>query len=402
MPHEVRLPGENPTLGFAIDSAAREGEEIRVSSTEFTSSGDGETFVSRLEGLAQELLSALPQGARVEPSQVDHLVGIYRGDMTATVYLNECEIRAQVRSARTFGAQEPLGEDDMVDVARVAFVARETGNEVVFPPDAGVVAVFSYGWRKGIFFDLAPLREDVGERDYDVAGRLGSCMAYLMNAEIASMDKETWDFMIGRGWFPFIGLPRRISRNLVGFARSGIDLDVALPEVVEAVGAAVPRFREAWTQAELFGPHRDLLLRALERFEAGDYMSCTALVHSRIEGILRSIHEALGGTGNPKQRELARTGTAGRRSSLHENSWLLPDGFGRFLDEAYFANFEPGRPATLSRNSVGHGVASQEEFGEKGACLSLLIVHQLFFYLPETEVVEEPASGADGAPAGED
>lgn len=110
-------------------------------------------------------------------------------------------------------------------------------------------------------------------------------MAYLMNAEIASMDRETWDFLIGRGWFPFIGLPRRISWNLVGFARPGIDLAVVLPEVVEAVGAAVPRFREAWTQSELFGPHRDLLLRALERFEAGDY---------RFRGIVRQRSDLTG------------------------------------------------------------------------------------------------------------
>jgi hypothetical protein len=95
-------------------------------------------------------------------------------------------------------------------------------------------------------------------------------------------------------------------------------------------------------------------------------------------------------------------GTEGRRSELHENSWLLPDGFRRFLEEAYIADFEPGKPAKLSRNSVGHGVASQEEFREKGACLSLLIVHQLFFYLPETEVVEESAPDVGGAPARED
>lgn len=402
MPHEVRLPGESPTVGYAVDAGAREGEEVRVSSTEFTSSEDGEIFVTRLEGIAQELLSALPEKARLQPSQVDHLVGIYRKDMTATVYLNECFIRAQVRSARTIDAGELVTEDDIADIASASFVVRKTGEEVVFPPDAGLVVVFSSGWRKGLFFDQAPLLPDGKERDYDVGKALGSFLARLDNAPIASMDRETWDFMIGRGWFPFIGLPRRISRSLVGFARSEIDLDVVLPEVVEAVGTAVPGFRESWGQAELFAPHRDLLLRALERFEAGDYLSCTALVHSRIEGILRSIHEALGETGRPGQRALARMGTEGRREVLHENSYLLPDGFRRFLEEAYFADFEPGKPATLSRNSVGHGVASQEEFGEKGACLSLLIVHQLFYYLPKTEMVEEPASDADGAPARED
>lgn len=385
MPHEVLLPGDRPTVGYALDASPGEGHQIRVASMEFTSSEDGKLFVSRLEGLPQELLSLLPPEARVEPSKVDHLVGIIRKDMTATVYVNECTITAQVRSARAIEAGEPETEDDIVDIVDVSF------GDVVFPPDAGLVVVFSSGWRKGLYFDLCPLREDGKERDYDVGKTLGSCMAYLFNGAIASMDQETWDFMIGRGWFPFIGLPRRISRNLVSFAHSEIDLDVVLPEAVEAVKAAVPGFREAWAGVELFGPHLDLLRHALDRFAEGDYVSCTAIVYPRIEGILRSIHEVLGEGERAKQKVLARMATEGRHSELHENSWLLPDGFGRFLEEAYFADFEPGKPASLSRNSVGHGVATPEQFGEKGACLSLLIVHQLLFYLPETEMVEESA-----------
>jgi hypothetical protein len=93
------------------------------------------------------------------------------------------------------------------------------------------MVVLSSGWRKGLYFDLDPLRDGAEERDYDVEKDLGSCMAYLFNAPIASMCREDWNFMIGRGWFPFIGLPPRLSRNLVGFARSKIDLEVVLPEV---------------------------------------------------------------------------------------------------------------------------------------------------------------------------
>ena len=403
MPHEVRLPGERPTLGYSLDASPGEGHKVRVATAEFTSSADGETFMSRLEGVPQDLLFALPPGARVSPSQVHHLVGVVRKDNTATVYVNECEIKGLARSARAIEEGEPATEDDMVDLLSVSFVDTGSGEEVVFPPDAGLVVVMSSGWRKGLYFDLDPLRDGAGERDYDVGRELGSCMAYLFNAPIASMSQEDWDFMIGRGWFPFIGLPRRISRNLVGFARSEIDLDAVLPEVVDAVKAAVPRFREAWAGAELFRPHLEFLRRALDRFAEGDYLSCTAIVYLRIEGILRSIHEALGEGESAKQKVLARMGTEGRRAELHENSWLLPDGFRRFLDEAYFANFEPGKSATISRNSVGHGVAGAEEFGEKGACLGLLIVHQLFYYLPETEVVlEESASYTDGTTAHED
>jgi len=39
----------------------------------------------------------------------------------------------------------------------------------------------------------------------------------------------------------------------------------------------------------------------------------------------------------------------------------------------------------LSRNTVGHGVATIEQFNEKGATLGLLTLDQLYFFLPPTD-----------------
>lgn len=64
MPHEVRLPGERPTLGYSLEASPGEGHKVRMATAEFTSSADGETFVSRLEGVPQDLLFALPEEAR--------------------------------------------------------------------------------------------------------------------------------------------------------------------------------------------------------------------------------------------------------------------------------------------------------------------------------------------------
>ena len=47
-----------------------------------------------------------------------------------------------------------------------------------------------------------------------------------------------------------------------------------------------------------------------------------------------------------------------------------------------FATFAPGQPSPLSRNTVSHGVATPEQFDEKGALLGLLTLDQLYFFLP--------------------
>lgn len=377
MPYEIRL--DAPPAGYALESATEEGQTVRVAVREFTSSEDGELFVSRLEGIPQQLLSLIPTGNRVQPSMVDHLVAIIRKDLTVTVYLNECETYAQIRVARKVEAGEPILEDDVVDINRFSFEGVE------FPVDAGVVCVFSSGWRKGFFFDIEPLLKDGPDRKYEVEELLGSYLAYLDNQQLFSLSEGDWDFLIERGWFPFITLPKRCTGSLVGFTKSRVDLDVMLPQVVEAVEASVPAFHERWGTSELIRPHRDLLLHALDEFEEGDYVSCASIVYPRIEGILRSIHEALGEKEHATQQVLARMSTEVRKEDLHSNSWLLPTKFRRFMEESYFANFAPGQPAKFSRNSVGHGVVTAEQFNEKAACLGLLLVDQLFFYLPTSD-----------------
>ena len=285
-----------------------------------------------------------------------------------------------MRAARPLAAGEGVYEDDVVDIVCLSFEGVE------FPPDTGVACVLSSGWRKGFFFDVGPLIADGSDRDYDVEKLLGSYMAYLDSRQILSLDEGDWDFLIERGWFPFVTLVKRITRSLAGFARARIDPDVVLPDVVEAVKATLPAYRQRWREAELFRPYLPFLLHALDEFEEGDYLSCTSIVYPRIEGILRSIHEALGEKEGTKQKILARMSTVARHTELHPNSWLLPLRFRRFIEESYFANFTPGEPAKLSRNSVGHGVATAEQFDEKAACLGLHAVDQLFFHLSGSEL----------------
>src|SRR5829696_4210773 len=138
MPFEVWL--DAPPGGYTLESAAAEGETVRVAVREFTSSEDGELFVSRLEGIPQQLLSLLPPDVKASPSMVEHLVAIIRKDLTATIYLNECEIHTQIRVARPVEAGEEIIEDDVVDIVRLSFEGVE------FPADAGLACVFSSGW----------------------------------------------------------------------------------------------------------------------------------------------------------------------------------------------------------------------------------------------------------------
>src|SRR5262245_3772274 len=118
MPYEITLdcmPG-----GYSVN-AARDGEEVLVERREFISSEDGQDFITKLEGLPDDLLRRLPPSPRVSPSQVDHLLAIIRRDKTATVYVNEQPFIVQVRAGRDIEAGTPVVKDDIGDVTALAW-----------------------------------------------------------------------------------------------------------------------------------------------------------------------------------------------------------------------------------------------------------------------------------------
>ncbi len=78
MPYEITL--DQRPAGYAMhDATGVEGQSVEVAVREFTSSDDGELFLTRLEGLPATLIHELP--VRVQPSQVDHLLALIRNDL---------------------------------------------------------------------------------------------------------------------------------------------------------------------------------------------------------------------------------------------------------------------------------------------------------------------------------
>ncbi len=167
MPYKIQLT-EKPAGYASEDATGIEGHPVKVVVCEFTSSEDGELFISRLEGFPNILISKLPAGANVRPSMIDHLLAIIQRDLSATVYVNELSMLIRARAARSIQAGEPVLEDDITDINEIEFQG------VDIPKNAAVVCLLSFGWRKGLFFDFTPVASDEAEREYDLGKLLGS------------------------------------------------------------------------------------------------------------------------------------------------------------------------------------------------------------------------------------
>ncbi len=378
MPYEIRF--DMPPAGHVLQ-AVRAGEDASVQFREFTSSEDGQHFIQRLEGFPNEIIQKLAGKCDVRPSTVDHLLAIIRKDCSATVYVNDLPLSIAVRPARPLKAGEPVFKSDIVDVSEVRI------GDIDIPNDCGVVFVFSTGWRKGLFYDFGPLQDEASPRTYECLQIFSQCYAHVMFQERFAITEEQWESLLGSKWFLFNGLSNETIQKMIGQLNAGWDLDELTDDIVEDVKSRTDWFLSGWEKHPAFQSHLDVLRRAMDHFQNGDYLSCTAMLYPRLEGVMRSNVLEAGGS-SMRQDSLAQAAVASKLPN--PKCLLLPHRFQRFLRDVYFASFNSqDEDIDVSRHSVSHGVASSENFDAKAAVIGILVANQLFYCCEADEVEAE-------------
>ena len=375
MPVEVDLG--HPPVGHVIEAASK-GEMAKIAFREFTSTEDGQLFVQRLEAVPSDILSKLPNS--VIPSQVDTMLAIIRSDGKATVYINELKQLLVARAARPIEVGMPVTKDDIADIERLELDVRIQDN-------SGFLFLFSIGWRKGLFYDYSPIMGKYKQpRRYDVGIALGRAYCHVLFQNMFSISEKEWDAIMVSKWFPFIGLSHRLIDELIQQVRHNWEPDEKLDEIVEEVKERVPGMIESWRDHSSFSPHIDIVSRGVERFLDSDYISCTGLLFPRIEGIMRTYHA--GQVTNRRASPVNLTASAVGAKRNNDHSLFLPHRFEAYLRDVYFAKFKRwDENSDVSRHSVAHGVASASEFNRKSAVISILIIHQLFYFLKNGNAV---------------
>ena len=229
--------------GYAVTSA-RASETVSVQFREFTSTEDGQHFIQRLEGLPNDILQKLP--APIPASKVDHMLALCRRDGSATVYLNELDLRASVRASRPIEAGEAVTRDDFVDFERL-----EIGVQV--PKDVGALFIFSVGWRKGLFYDFGPVGgPSPRPREDDIAAILGRCYCHVLFQERFRISDSEWDKLLKTQWFPFAAMRAATIDKLLNYVRSGWEPDDLLDDIVLQAKDNVSRMLRGWRSHSSF------------------------------------------------------------------------------------------------------------------------------------------------------
>ena len=368
MPFEINIG--KPPAGYALCSG-KEGDKLPIIFREFTSTEDGQYFIQRLEGMS-DVLQNLP--SLIKPSQIDNMLVIYHSDGRVTAYVNELEQRLFIRFAGPVEAGTAVTKDDIADVERL-----EIGVQI--PDDVGFSFVFSIGWRKGLFYDFGPIGlPEPQVRQYDVNRALGQSFCHVLFQERFSISDAEWNMLFATKWFPFVGFRNETIKTLINHVRSNWNPDEMIDDIVSEINENVQQMLDSWRTHSSLAQHLPILERAIDRFQNDDHVSCTALLFPRIEGILRTHHSNSGSEDHPSSSNLSKSAVAAKIQN--EESLLLPHRFRKYLDNVYFKHFDPDAPdIDVSRHSIAHGMASASNFNSKSAAISILIIHQLFYFL---------------------
>jgi hypothetical protein len=379
MPFEVQLD-EFSAIGYTAHTV-REGEEAAIVVREFLSSEDGNFFIGRLEGFVSPILSKLPKVPQAYPSVIDHFLAIVRLDRMATVYINELDIGIEVRLKRSVKKGEAMYEKDIADILKVNLGGIE------IPDDAGIIFVFSRGWRKGFFFDFRPLAEEGSLRNYNIESLLGSYHSYLSNQRLFNARESEWEAILSQGWFPFIRLSESTVNSMLEISKTADFNKNFLDQIVMETKASLSTMLDNWRKHAAFLEHLPLIERACERYLSDDYISATSILYPRIEGVMRTL---IPPNANIRATSpvLVESVMNARGEKYQPYSLLLPLRFYQFLNEVFFKKFIPGEKIDVSRHSIAHGVASAEDFSAKSATLGLLILDQIHYFLPDVKNLE--------------
>lgn len=377
MPFEFVL--DELPAGYSF-SSVKKGDKATIITQEFTSSEDGDLFISRLDGIPSHLINLVAKSigsTHFTFSTIDHLLAIINKDKTTIVYINEIPMESIVSLKKAVKeAGELIYYDDIAEILRIKL------GKLQIPDDAGILFIFSIGWRKGMFFDFNPLvKEDFVSRGYDLEILLGQYHSYLTFQDLFKISDLAWENLFAQKWFPFMSLKNQTVKDLISRANNGWDNDVLIGKISNELIEILPIAIERWKTNNLFKDDLLFFETASKRFIEGDFVSSSSILFPRIEGLLRKIQDLSNPSLKASQKNLIKTLGENFPAERKSYSFLLPLKFQSYVEKVFFANFDTSTAIEISRHSVSHGVAPIQEFNQKSSIIALLIIDQLYFYL---------------------
>jgi hypothetical protein len=367
---------DKPYIGFSLDNVrtSKDGQEIRVMRRGFFTDYQGEHFYSILNSVTNIFLREWMSMNRLDESIIRNCLIFLNDNNIADIYINIPSIMKIIARGRIKYGSE-ITKNDVADIVKIEFPGVELKQE------CKLVYIFNFGWRRGLYFDLIPVQDQVEPVKGDLGTLFASLHSYLIFQEVFDLTPEIKETLMRHGWFPFI----RILGNNFEKIRDAVVYDFPIMEisleVIETFNKdSIIEIVNNWMKKDIFKTHEVLIRKGIEKYLEGDFISAIHILYPRIEGIMRYVY--LGEKDKPKSHDLRKELVFLAKEKCNDSSLYLPDDFDNYLKDFYFSSFslKEGKLG-LSRNSLAHGVAKEEDFNKINAFQSIMILDQISFYV---------------------
>ena len=367
------------TKGFAVCNVPKDHYFWALSSSSLTS--DEPNFYKFIEEISKIYFSR-PE-YQIQINSIYSFLILIHSDMSADIYINNFPIEIKCRSKRTLKEGQIITDNDIADMRELRFPG------IGIEESDSLICCLKVGWKFGLYFNFHDQNHELDIAS--VCTSLGRLYRHL-TFQYVYQSFESGDYfekMIEDGWFPFVEVLGDEYKELANVYQNDKfayddNVKVLLDKFDES---RVQSVTEKWWEKPIFHGKQPLLQAGIDAFLQGGqsgYINCIKTLYTEIEGIMRSLCFIDGGENRPSTQQLINHLIAvGERTAEDDYSLLLPQQFLKYLTENVFKHFDLATSAVdLSRHSVSHGAAVGSDYTPERALQALLILDQIYFYLP--------------------
>lgn len=364
-----------PIQGFSLSNTIK-GEKCDVALRYFLTSLN-ELFYTCLNEISRIYLNDWMLSTGNTESKIHNCLIVISPSYLATIYINFPTVATIVNKRISKGGikkGEFVSKDDIGDLRQIHFPG------ISLSPDCGLIYIFSVGWRKGLFFDFVPLNPQVQDQRGDLSTMLASFHSSLLFPELFHTYPAIKGKMYERGWFPFIPLLGWRLTELSAALMNNFPMEEIEIKIIDSFDkSAIHTMFEIWLRKEPFQSRQKLIDNGIKKFLQGDNIGAIHILYPQIEGLLQ--HLTFKGQEVGKTDQLRERLTSTVKETCNEASLYLPDEFNDYLKNIFFPKIDLTGPVKLTRHTLAHGVADENEFTKVHAFQAILILDQIFYYI---------------------
>ncbi len=373
--------------GFTVCNVPKEHYFYALASASLTS--DDANFYRFIEQLSSTYLNGLRfhldgKERLLNVNDIHSFLILIHPDLSAHIYINDFPMEIEMLSKRSIESGTVVTESDIADIRQVRFPG------VAIQEHDSVICCLKVGWKFGLYFNLlGPANGfDIASMQVNL-GRLYRTLSFQYVYQ--SLESETqFEEMLKDGWFPFIEILGNDYKTLAGtYENEKFTYDDTVGALLDSFDESrVRRMTEKWWENCIFQEKQHLLQAGIDAFQQGTesgFINCIKTLYTEIEGVMRYAYFKDTGKGDGvklKELILHLTDVGQQRVASDSQSLLFPGMFLNYLNGSVFTQFnlETGM-VDVSRHSVAHGAAAEEDYTSVKALQALLALDQIYFYL---------------------